>query len=133
MSEEIRCINLGYVVPKDNSEEVEKIFKKHASWMEDFYSENNGGQTHLLNSYFTKAPEFVDPTDPSKGETGNIVFTINERFTSLESVQRHIENAMKNDYFEEFGNILQNYGKVISPGGVIYHSIRWKVHDSHKL
>ena len=67
---------------------------------------------------------FVDPTDPSKGETGNIVFTINERFTSLESVQRHIENAMKNDYFEEFGNILQNYGKVISPGGVIYHSIR---------
>ena len=133
MSEEIRCINLGYVVPKDNSEEVEKIFKKHASWMEDFYSENNGGQTHLLNSYFTKAPEFVDPTDPSKGETGNIVFTINERFTSLESVQRHIENAMKNDYFEEFGNILQNYGKVISPGGVIYHSIRWNAHGSHKL
>ena len=124
MSEEIRCINLGYVVPKDNSEEVEKIFKKHASWMEDIYSENNGGQTHLLNSYFTKAPEFVDPTDPSKGETGNIVFTINERFTSLKSVQRHIENAMKNDYFEEFGNILQNYGKVISPGGEIYHSIR---------
>jgi hypothetical protein len=31
---------------------------------------------------------------------------------------------MKNDYFEEFGNILQNYGKVISPGGEIYHSIR---------
>ena len=92
--------------------------------MEEFYSENNDGQTHLLNSYFTKAPEFVDPTDPSKGETGNIVFTINERFTSLESVQRHIENAMKNDYFEEFGNILHNYGKVISPGGIIYHSIR---------
>ena len=67
---------------------------------------------------------FVDPTDPSKGETGNIVFTINERFTSLESVQRHIENAMKNDYFEDFGNILHNYGKVISPGGMIYHSIR---------
>ncbi len=33
MSEEIRCINLGYVVPKDNTEEVEKIFKKHASLM----------------------------------------------------------------------------------------------------
>ena len=133
MSEEIRCINLGYVVPKDNSEEVEKIFKKHASWMEDFYSENNGGQTHLLNSYFTKAPEFVDPTDPSKGETGNIVFTINERFTSLESVQRHIENAMKNDYFEHFGNILHDYGKVISPGGMIYHSIRWDIYCIKKI
>ena len=86
MSEEIRCINLGYVVPKENAEEVEGIFKKHASWMEKFYSEDSDGQKHLLNSYFTKAPEFVDPTDPSKGETGNIVFTINERFTSFESV-----------------------------------------------
>ena len=37
MSEEIRCINLGYVVPKENAEEVEGIFKKHASWMEKFY------------------------------------------------------------------------------------------------
>ena len=124
MSEEIRCINLGYVVPKESAEKVESIFKKHASWMEEFYSENNNGQEHLLNSYFTKAAEFVDPTDPSKGETGNIVFTINERFTSLESVQRHIEHAMKNDYFEDFGNILHDYGKVISPGGIIYHSIR---------
>ena len=33
MSEEIRCINLGYVVPKDNSEEVEKILKNtHRGW-----------------------------------------------------------------------------------------------------
>jgi hypothetical protein len=31
---------------------------------------------------------------------------------------------MKNDYFEDFGNILHDYGKVISPGGIIYHSIR---------
>ena len=124
MSEEIRCINLGYVVPKESAERVESIFKKHASWMEEFYSENNDGQEHLLNSYFTKAPEFVDPTDPSKGETGNIVFTINESFITLKSVQRHIENAMKNDYFEEFGNKLQNYEKGNSPGGVIYNSIR---------
>jgi len=133
MSEEIRCINLGYVVPKESAERVESIFKKHASWMEEFYSENNDGQEHLLNSYFTKAPEFVDPTDPSKGETGNIVFTINERFTSLESVQRHIENAMKNDYFEHFGNILHDYGKVISPGGMIYHSIRWDIYCIKKI
>ena len=133
MSEEIRCINLGYVVPKESAEKVESIFKKHASWMEEFYSENNNGQEHLLNSYFTKAAEFVDPTDPSKGETGNIVFTINERFTSLESVQRHIENAMKNDYFEDFGNILHDYGKVISPGGMIYHSIRWDIHCNKKI
>jgi hypothetical protein len=54
MSEEIRCINLGYVVPKERAEKVESIFKKHASWMEEFYSENNDGQEHLLNSYLLK-------------------------------------------------------------------------------
>ena len=33
MSGEIRCINLGYVVPKDNAEEVEKILKNtHYGW-----------------------------------------------------------------------------------------------------
>ena len=92
--------------------------------MEEFYSEKNDGKTHFLNSNFTKAPEFVDRTDPSKGGTENIVFTINESFITLKSVQRHIENAMENDYFEEFGNKLQNYGKGNSPGGVIYNSIR---------
>ena len=47
MSEEIRCINLGYVVSKDSAEEVESVFKKHAFWMEEIYSENNDGQKHL--------------------------------------------------------------------------------------
>ena len=56
---------------KDNSEEVEKTFKKHASWMEDFIQKITVDDAPL-NSYFTKAPEFVDPTDPSKGETGNM-------------------------------------------------------------
>ena len=52
MSEEIRCINLGYVVPKESAEKVESIFKKHASWMEEFYSENNNGQEHLFKFLF---------------------------------------------------------------------------------
>ena len=76
--EHIRCINLGYVVSEDKAEGVEEIFKKHASWMKDFYSEENEGLDHLITAYFTKAPEFVDPTDPEKGVTGNIIFTINE-------------------------------------------------------
>jgi len=31
---------------------------------------------------------------------------------------------MKNDYFEEIANIFQNYAKVLSNSGIIYHSIR---------
>ena len=77
------CINLSYAVPNDKAAEVEKIFSTHGKWMTEFYSD---GTDHLLNAYFTKAPEFKDPTDPSKGETGSTLFTINEQFASMESV-----------------------------------------------
>ena len=121
---EIKCINLGYVVPKDKADEVLELFKTHAAWMQEFYSDSNDGSKYLISSFFTKADEFVNPADPSQGLTGNVVFTINERFTSMDSVKRHVENAMKNDYFEEIANIFQNYAKVLSNSGVIYHSIR---------
>jgi len=121
---EIKCINLSYVVSSDNAGDVENIFRSHASWMTEFYSEENEGKEHLISAYFTKAQEFVDPTDPTKGFTGNIVFTINEKFTSMKSIERHVESASKNQYFEKFAEILGTYGKAISLGGDIYHSIR---------
>ena len=40
---------------------------------------------------------------------------------------------MKNDYFEEFSNKIQNYGKGISPGGVIYNSIRSIIYYNQKF
>ena len=115
------CINLSYAVPNEKAAEVENIFSTHGKWMTEFYSD---GTDHLLNAYFTKAPEFKDPTDPSKGETGNTLFTINEQFASMESVQRHVENASKNDYFPDFAKLLDDYGKVLSMGGSVYVSIR---------
>ena len=54
--------------------------------MTEIYSESNNGSEHLLNAYFTKAPEFIDHTDPGKGVTGNTLFTINERFTGMTSI-----------------------------------------------
>ena len=108
---EIKCINLSYVVSSDNAGDVENVFKKHASWMNEFYAEENEGKEHLISCYFTKAQEFVDPTDPTKGFTGNIIFTINEKFTSMKSVERHVENASKNEYFGKFVEILGAYGK----------------------
>ena len=103
---EIKCINLGYVCSNAEAASVEEVFRKHAAWMTDFYSEANNGSEHLLNAYFTKAPEFIDPTDPEKGVTGNTLFTINERFTGMASIQRHVENASQNDYFPQFAEIL---------------------------
>ena len=121
---EIKCINLGYVVPKDKADEVLELFKTHAAWMQEFYSDTNDGSKYLISSFFTKADEFVNPADPSQGLTGNVVFTINERFTSMESDKRHEENAMKNDYFPKYREIMEKYGVARSLGGEIYHSIR---------
>jgi quinol monooxygenase YgiN/uncharacterized protein YciI len=114
-------LNLSYVVPKDKAEEVKAVFEKHAAWMKTFYADST---EHLICCYFTMAPLFNVPTDPSQGESDNMTFFILEQFTSPESIGRHIENAMKNDYFPEFGGIMDTYAKTVSPMGQVYFSIR---------
>ena len=56
------------------------------------------------------------PTDPSQGESDDVIFTINEEFTGPDKVAAHIETAKGNDYFPEFGEILGKYG---IEGGVV--------------
>ena len=46
---EIKCINLGYVVPKDKADEVLELFKTHAAWMQEFYSDSNDGSKYLIS------------------------------------------------------------------------------------
>tara|TARA_B100000035_G_scaffold278943_1_gene258227 strand:- start:406 stop:777 length:372 start_codon:yes stop_codon:yes gene_type:complete len=118
------CINLGFVVPKKNHEEVENILKVHSDWMKVFYSDANNGSNYLLTAYFTKAVELKDPTNPSKGESGNILFTLNEKFTSIESLKRHNENVKKNDYFDKFNEIKKNYATFRSANGQVLNLIR---------
>ena len=76
--------------------EVEAKFQKFAEWMIEFYSEPNEGLDNVVSALFTKAKELVDPTDPSKSFTGNVLFTINERLKSVESIQRHVESVSQN-------------------------------------
>ena len=113
-------INISYVVPKDKADEVQAVFGKHSAWMTTFYA---GSTEHLISCYFTKAPEFKVPTDPSQGETDNMIFTINEEFAAPESVGRHIQTASGNDYFPQFGDILGTYGKVVQPMGSVYFKL----------
>ena len=87
--------------------------------MISFYNDDN---EHLLHGYFSKAPELNNPLDPNSAETGGIIFTINEQFSSMESVIRHEDHAQKNDYFPEFGKIIQLYGKGVSIGGEYTYS-----------
>jgi len=119
----IICINLGFVVPKNKQSEVESIFKVHVKWMKKFYSESNNGKKYLISAYITKATEFKDPTDPSKGKTNNLLFTLNEKFTSSESLERHNDHVKKNKYFSKFNKIKKKYATFRSANGKISYSI----------
>ena len=121
---DIVCINLGFVVPKKDEEEVENILKIHSNWMREFYSDINNGNKYLLSAYITKSIEFKDPTNPSKGESGNILFTLNEKFTSFESLKRHNENVKRNDYFDKFVEIKKNYATFRSANGQLKYLIK---------
>ena len=120
---EIICINLGFVVPKNDLQEVEHTFKVHANWMKEFYSEYNNGKKYLISAYTSKAEELKDPTNPAKGETGKILFTLNEQFTSIESLERHNKNVKKNKYFSKFSEIKKKYATFRSANGKIVHLI----------
>ena len=76
----------------------------------------------LISCYFTRANQLVDPTDPSKGETDNVIFTINEEFVGPEFVANHIGTAKGNDYFPAFGGILHDYGVIVQPLGNVFFS-----------
>ena len=88
------------------------------------YSDANNGSNYLLTAYVTKAVELKDPTNPSKGESGNILFTLNEKFTSIESLKRHNENVKKNNYFDKFNEIKKNYATFRSANGQVLYLIR---------
>ena len=113
-------INIGYIVPKDDADRVQGVITKHTEWMKGHYTTSDA----LISCYFTKAPLFNVPTDPSQGESDNILFTLNEEFTGPDKVAAHIESAKGNDYFPDFGKILEDYGKVLQPLGNIWFSIR---------
>ena len=40
---EVKCVNLGFIVPESKVREVQYVFEKHAKWMREFYSEANSG------------------------------------------------------------------------------------------
>ena len=74
------CINISYKVPAAKVAEVEEPLIAHGKHMDHVYPSGNPDGVNPAEAYFTKSEEFNDPTDPSKGKTGNIIFTVNEKF-----------------------------------------------------
>lgn len=112
------AINISYRVPEDKVSDVESVINDHAEYMKKTYEE--GGEAKApVHTYFTKAPEMVNPTDPSQGLTGYMIFTINEIWDAPEDVLAHIERAKQAPHFERFASAMQ-YAHVAPMGEITF-------------
>ena len=87
--------------------------------MDHVYPSGNPDGVNPAEAYFTKSEEFNDPTDPSKGKTGNIIFTVNEKWHKPEHIQNHIEKAKAAPHFPKFAEAMQ-YANVGVMGEIFY-------------
>ena len=113
------CINLSYKVPAAKAAEVEEPLIAHGKHMDHVYPPSNADGMNPAEAYFTKSEEFNDPTDPSKGKTGNIIFTLNEKWHKPEHIQNHIDKAKAAPHFPKFAEAMQ-YANVSVMGEIFY-------------
>jgi len=73
----------------------------------------------ILKYFNNKISEFNDPTDPSKGKTGNIIYTLNEKWHKPEHIQNHIGKAKGAPHFPKFAAAMQ-YANVSVMGEIFY-------------
>ena len=94
-------------VPESDAANVDGLIESHANWMKETHSlVEEEGKLHTLEYYVTKAPEFNDMMDPSKGTTGNIIYSLNEVHIDGEHLNKHSEMGQTweriNEFFELF-------------------------------
>ena len=94
------CINISYKVQAAKAAEVEEPLIAHGKHMDHVYPSGNPDGVNPAEAYFTKSEEFNDPTDPSKGKTGNIIFTLNEKWHKPEHIQNHIGKERQHHTFQ---------------------------------
>ena len=115
----MHCINLSYKVPADKVAEVEEALKAHAEHMKTSYTNDNTRGDNPVDAYFTKAEELNNPTNPDEGKTGNIIFTLNEKWSQPEHIQNHIGRTKEAAHWEKFASAMQ-YANVSVMGEIFY-------------
>ena len=115
----MHCINLSYKVPADKVTEVEEALKAHAEHMKTSYTSDNPRGDNPVDAYFTKAEELNNPTNPDEGKTGNIIFTLNEKWSQPEHIQNHIGRTKEAPHWEIFASAMQ-YANVSVMGEIFY-------------
>jgi hypothetical protein len=75
------------------------------------------GKLHTLEYYVSKAAELNDMMDPSKGTTGNVVYTVSEVHKDDEHLGTHAELGQSWDRINEFFGLFEKYSPLVTMGG----------------
>ena len=114
-------INMCMSVPAEKEAEMDELFKGHETWMRSQHKMGADGDDsemiRLLEFYISKGKEPVDPMDPSKGETGNLLYIMSEVYAAPEGIGKHMEEGGKNwPGMASFPAAAMEFGKLVQIG-----------------
>ena len=115
-------ITFGFtmIVPESDAQYVDGLIESHSNWMNETHSlVEEEGKLHTLEYYVTKASELNDMMDPSKGTTGNVIYSVNEVHKDGEHMGKHVEMGQKWERINEFFELFSKYNPLVTMGGSV--------------
>lgn len=100
-------ITIIYIAPPEIVEEGERVFQKHAEWMERTHPRE--GELALLRYNIIKAPELKEPFNPNSEPTGNIMFVLDEMYETQAGLDNHWKMAVES--WEDMPALVEWSGK----------------------
>ena len=126
MSFKIGNTTFGFTmrVPDSDEKAVDDLLSAHANWMSETHSlEQVDGKLHTLEYFVSKASEFNDMMDPSKGTTGNIIYNISEVHLDDEHFSKHVELGQGWSRIGEFFELFEKYAPLVTMGGRVIQKL----------
>ena len=126
MSFKIGNTTFGFTmrVPDSDEKAVDDLLSAHANWMSETHSlEQVDGKLHTLEYFVSKASEFNDMMDPSKGTTGNIIYNISEVHLDDEHFGKHVELGQGWSRIGDFFELFEKYAPLVTIGGRVIQKL----------
>lgn len=118
------CIHIYLSVPAANEAAADKLFSTHEEFMKAKHTVGGVGPAPRVLQYsVAKGPEMNDPMDPSKGETGNILYLLSEVWAGPEDIPEHFKVAHSDwSMMSKFEECIGNFGKHVDIGSTVLTS-----------
>ena len=105
-------------VPATDEAKIDDLIASHAKWMSETHSLTPAdGKLQTLEYYVSKATELNDMMDPSKGSTGNMIYTVNEVHIDDEHFGKHVELGQSWSRIGEFFELFEKYSPLVTMAG----------------